>query len=246
MCRLAGLCALWLLCGCAAEPDDELPFHPNPPIDPGGSDGGTVDAGSDAGVDAITTIAGRVCVLDDLRSWSGCASTGAAGLTVSLDGNTATTAADGSFTIVRSSDPGRYAIASGTVVATSAVRFDPLATALQIPAPRRTYWDTVLTLGGAQVPSGTGSIAVQVMRNGSPVVGVSATSVPGPSNLVLYDSSSATAWDTDSTSTAGVALLTGIVAEPATVSLNAPATPAVGAATAVMEETLTFLTVTLP
>src|ERR1044071_9473062 len=96
---------LWLAalaaCGVGGFGDDFSvqpggPGGPNTPLD-----AALIDAPDP---DALVTLAGRVCIALDIRSpLANCATTGAGGITVTLGTKTATTLADGAFTIEKPS-----------------------------------------------------------------------------------------------------------------------------------------------
>src|SRR6476660_1845280 len=76
------------------------------PIMPGGGGSGSSsmpDASIGGDEDGGSTLTGRVCLVSDARRPTTCAGSGADGLTVTVGGSTATTAADGSFSLTRPS-----------------------------------------------------------------------------------------------------------------------------------------------
>ena len=90
---LAGMkCAtlVVLLAACQAGASDDFPSRPSGGgpvhIGTGSRDAGVGDGGSDGGLDGDggVSIAGRACLLTNLRDLTVCKTTGAGGLTVSL------------------------------------------------------------------------------------------------------------------------------------------------------------------
>jgi hypothetical protein len=182
----------------------------------GGGGSGVGDAGTgvgDAGTgDAGTALRGRVCLLTDLRrvgDSTACAGTGANGLVVSLGTRTATTAADGSFTIVAPLGGGLTWHVTGSRIITSVMLFGADPT---IPAISDVVYGDLLNTNQVTLADQQGSIVVRVVSGVTPVVGTTATSIPASNRLALYDGNNATVWTENRTGTGprGIAWFTDV------------------------------------
>jgi len=217
---------------------------------PDGNGGGGNDATGDSGTDGAVLAVdanefdGRVCLLTDIRDFETCASTGADGLTVRLGTATATTAADGTFTIVGQSGTGLvWRITGPNIVST----YEPLADYF-IPAILKTDFDA-LRAGSADpdvtlVP-GEGSMMVFVSRNGVGVSGVTATSSPA-FYQPFYDGATEFAWTQTATLSAGVVWVPGLDVGTATINVK-DANAVAGMVTGpIFDGGITFANIILP
>lgn len=178
--------------GAAGGGDDYPPITGGAgPIVVGAGAGSDGDAGTG---DAGLARHGRVCLLTDLSrvgDATACAPSGAQGLVVSLGTRTTTTAGDGSFTIVPPLGGGLTWHVTGSQLVTSVMPFGADDT---IPAIRDLVYGELLDTNLVTLADQQGSIVVRVVSGVVPAVGVTATSVPAPPRLALYDASSATIW----------------------------------------------------
>jgi hypothetical protein len=217
--RLAvGALALGLL-GCTRSTTD-FPVDPNGGGGHGGGGGGTGGSGEDAASDG-GPLAARVCLVSDLRTPTiGCATTGADNLTVTLDGATATTFADGSFTIANpiSSTPVWHV--TGATIETSVVTF---STARILPAVRTNTYLQMIGTNGVAIDDTEGSIiAMVIAANGSPFVNATAVATP-PSvqnNVIFYDDADPITWGQAATSTSGVVWAPALAAGSSTLAVT--------------------------
>jgi hypothetical protein len=237
---------------CSSGGGDDYPVGPGGTVPPihsgGGGDGGVSDAGMDGG-DGGTTIAGRVCVLDDLRDLGKatlCATTTAGGLNVTLDGKTVKTAADGTFVIgAPGSSAPFWKVDSGNT-GTLVTTFAPLGVDNLIPAITTDRW--IQIQGGSMLTLGdnAGSIIVRLTHGGAPLAGVTATSSPAAAFDARYDGTDKDIWDIDRSGAKGLVWIPGVQVMPngmpigATVTLNAGAAP-VPVVTTVWDQAITFV-----
>ena len=213
--------ALAIVAGCQAAEDMGDAF----PVRPGGGGGGGMggrsdaafDGGGDGGGDGADSVAGVVCVVTDLRRWTlGCATSGVAGLTVTIGAATTTTADNGAFQIVPPAPPGLVRV-SGTGVVTSTFPYTgqrPIA----VVAPTNAYWDDVIINNSITIATGNGSAIVAFQDAGAPAVGALATSSPPAGNVILYDGTDSVVWDEDATGLRGIALVPNLISGDATVT----------------------------
>lgn len=192
--------------------------------DGGGGGGSDAAGGGDAGADAMplaidaAELDGRVCLLTDIRDFETCATTGAGGLTVRLGTGTATTAADGTFTIPAQTGTGLvWHITGANIVPTSeplADYFIPAMLKADFDAMRAASADPDVTL----VP-GEGSMMVFVSRNGAGVAGVTATS-SAAFYQPFYDGASEFAFTQTATLAAGIVWVPGLDVGTATINVQ--------------------------
>jgi hypothetical protein len=216
------------------------------PINPGGGGGGG-GGGPDAAVarDAnLDVIPGQVCLISDARQPNTCAATGAGGFMVTLDGNTATTNADGTFVIDSPQSSNISWQVSGNDIITSVMSYSAVH---RIPVMSQVdYFD--LANSNSVVPiSGQGDVFVHVTHQGASVAMVTATVAPAAQFPTLYDGDAVTTWTQISTSTAGVVWSPGLPQGSVAVTL----TPQGGTALPVTsipigDQTLTWVSVELP
>ncbi|HTL33831.1 MAG TPA: hypothetical protein VL326_11935 [Kofleriaceae bacterium] len=203
---------------------------------PDSGTGGTVDGrlidakvidGSPTAFDAAI-FSGRVCLLTDARAFDTCASTGAAGLTVHLGGNSAVTAADGTFKIAAPTTNDVWYVTGSNIVSSYKVKNDYF-----IPAMTRTMFDALKAANTPGPPGGIvqgeGSVMVHVIRNGIGLSGATASSaLPNDAKyLPFYDNNAdQTDWNQtpSTTGTQGAVWLAGM--DVGTTSFTI--TPAVG------------------
>jgi hypothetical protein len=201
--------------------------HGGYPVTPGGGGGGGGGGGPDAAVDAAATgdggatIAGRVCLIADLRALGGCAAAGADGLTVTLGTSTATTAADGGFTIATPAGTGLAWHVTGGAITPTVM---PLGAVLQVPVITAAQYGQLLLDNGVVLTADQGTLVAAVTQTGAVATG--ATVKPSPAGTwTFYDGASATTWDQHTTGPAGVAWLPGTAAGTVSVTV----VPATGA-----------------
>ena len=219
----------------------------------GGSDGGIDAATGDAG----TPIAGRVCLLSDLRQigvTASCSTTKAGGLIVTLGNRTATTAVDGKFTINAPAGSGLIWRVTGDGKAAGTVQLQPsvmpFGTDATIPAITTDDYTNLLSQNSMTVTDQEGAVIVRVLKNGAAATGVTATSSPQAQRLALYDSSSAVTWSdaVTGTSTKGIVWFANLPlnATPptnATISVKETSTSTPVGVTALVEnQSITFVT----
>jgi hypothetical protein len=174
------------------------------PIGGGGNDGGlkfpdsklvdarVIDAATDAtpaGIDAAM-LAGRVCLTNDSRQLDACVTTGAGGLTVRLGTSSAVTGDDGRFMIAAAT--ATVWTVTGSNIVTSVEKVGDY----EIPAITRTQFDAMIAANVATMPpnAGEGHVIAQLIRNGAPVMGATATQPATATWAPFYDGADATTW----------------------------------------------------
>lgn len=218
------------------------------PINPGGGDdvvSPTVDASSTTDGTTIdgTGLSGRVCVVSDMRALSTCAATGADGLTVTLEGQTATTAADGSFTIATPSGSSLVWRVSGTSIVSTVM---PFSASTLIPAVPATLYDSVALANGVIINAGEGSVIGRVVHATNPISGAVAAISPVATYDPFYDGSSATAWNQNQTGTRGVFWIPGSSTGTPQISVETLAGDVVSVGVPVEGDAITFAAIEVP
>jgi hypothetical protein len=236
--RLAGLLLLFAP-GCSDLPED-YPVAPGGWA-PGGNNGR--DSGVDDSGDGGAMIAGRVCVVGDLRDLETCAVADAGGLTVSLGTRTATTAEDGAFTILAPAGSNLVWRVTGPTLITTVM---PFGAVTKIPAVTDATFGAVLAGSGVVLSVGQGSLVARVVQAGQPVTGAIAVAAPDPQYDPYYDGDSATAWDQDSTGPAGLVWLTGVPVGMSMVTAMRAGGGNVAATHLVEDQAITFATLEIP
>lgn len=231
------------LAACQASSGDDFPVEPGGP-GPGGTgmvrDAALVDAFDP---DAIQMIAGRVCLVTDLRALSTCAPGGAGNITVTLGTQSTTTSDSGTFTIVKPAGTDLVWRASGAGIVSSVVPFGPSNV---IPAIGDVGYIDLQNANSVVIVEGQGSIVARIVRNTTAQAGVVASVSPVAAYAPKYDGSTPLAWRELATGAAGVAWIAG--AAPGTNVVTA--TPASGAAAMqsviVEDQAITYITLDLP
>ena len=237
--RIAAI--LIALVGCQPSGDDYHVItggddHPiNPMVDAKPADGVVGDG---------SMLIGRVCVVTDVRTPTvGCATTGAANITVTLGTETTMTADDGSFMLLPPSGAGLVWRTNGTDRVRSVI---PLSTSNVLPMVSvQTYLD--LQNGNSViVNSGEGSVFLYVRQAGLPLAAATTAVSPTASFLTMGDRANATNWVQGATGALGVSWTPGIVAGTATLMV----TPTVGTAAMIgvpiEDGAITFATLVIP
>jgi len=249
------LAVLVLLAACHQAGGDDYPLAPSgnggPPIAIGG--GGTGGGGGDAGTDAVDSdggvpVAGRVCLLADLRTLTACLPTGAKGLTVTLGTRTTTTLSDdGAFSFVAQLGDGFFWHVKGATDQRIVTSVIPLGTDYTLPAITTAAYTGMLGSNGVTIIDQQGSAVVRVVRGTAPVTGAVATA-PAANPPVLYDTANNTIWGQTSTGDLGVVWipvipLAAVAPTTATITITPPQ-PAVAVKAIVPVEngSITFVT----
>jgi len=232
--------AVLVLVACHPGSDDAYPVIPqgdDSPITP------RPDAPrADASGDAATTISGRVCVISDLRNLTSCTTADASGISVELSSGSATTIADGSFTIAAAVGSNLTWSVTGTGYVQTVM---PLGTIHLLPlVPTVVYQQLLLDNGVIQV-AGEGSVVARVVRNDAPAVGVTATVTPPSQYGPLYDGASGVIWDQDMTAAAGVVWIPDVLQGAASLTLTAPSATPVTVSVPTLDQAITFATVVI-
>lgn len=190
------LALLLVVTGCAADAGDDFPLLTGGPVLPAPGQSGVV--------------AGRICVVTDPRNLTGCATSGADGLTVSLAGSTTTTNADGSFQLVAPATASEVSVTGAGIVPTQI----SMASAASIPVLRADLFSQMLAANGITPASGSGSILGTVVRGGVPQPGVTVTVTPPPAFAPRFDGATPTAFTLDATGARGVIWIPGVALGP--------------------------------
>lgn len=215
------LVLLVLLVGCHPSDMDY-------PVGGAGVHGGGGTLIVDAAMDGSATgpIAGTACVLTDPRDLTSCATTGAAGLTVTLGTATATTADDGSFMIARPTTAGAVWVVTGSAmgVVESVTAFTGQT---RIPVMDAAMLTTLENVNGVQPAPGSGTLMARISRGGIPVAGEMARVIPATIDPhgTLYDPANAPdAWATSATGPFGTAYAPGATTGTAMLVVSAAGT----------------------
>jgi hypothetical protein len=210
MARLLLIAAL--LCGCSEESTHGFPIMPG-----GGGQGsvGVVDAGVESGDGMPSQLSGRVCLLNDARQPGSCAGSGADGFTVTLGSQTATTAADGSFTMTRPTGTGLIWNVTGTGIEPSAMR---LSSGTTIPAIQSLLYGDMIASMTAVVSVDTGAIIARLRKTNAAITDAVVIASPAPDSETYYDGLDVTSWELDATGGFGVVWISAIA--PGTASLT--------------------------
>jgi hypothetical protein len=216
----------------------------NFPVTPGGGGHGGSVPGADASFDVGDggNFLGKVCLISDPRlPTSGCATTGAGGLIVSLGSNTATTADDGSFVIAATAATGAVWTVTGANIVPTVAPFTALAV---IPALLAVPFADLENANGVVPTPGNGAVFVRVVQNSTAVAGATAIATNQLQYATLYDPASGLVWNANATGALGVAWLPGVLAGSQTVTVTppAPAQPVVLSNVPIVEGALTFIT----
>jgi hypothetical protein len=224
--------------------------HPDNPLEPGGpgGPGSMVPPHGDAGVgdagDGGAGIAGRVCLVRDLRApETACANVGADGITVTLGTKTALTDATGAFTIETP---------LGSNLTWHATRNDlvpsvaPFSGDLLIPAVTADDFNELLTDNGVLLSEGQGSVIVRVVQTGMLLAGAKATSAPVAQFGPFYDSSDKTVWNQNVTGPLGVVWISGAAVGATTLTITPPSGTAQQTILPVEDLAITYATVEFP
>lgn len=209
---MKAITVLLVACAACGEDVDMFPVYPG-----GGGGGGTtfVDAGVDASVGDGGVMSGRVCLINDARTPTACAASGAENLTVTLGTQTAMTMADGTFSIARPTGTNLTWRVSGTGVIASAL---PTSSGSTIPALTLNVYESMIAASSAPSGDNTGALIVKLTQNGVAVTGVTATTNPASLGSVYYDGAAIDQWDFDATGSFGVVWVPGL--DPGTVSMQ--------------------------
>ena len=217
------------------------------PIDPGGGgvvgeqlDGSTLDAFDP---DAVMQLAGRVCVVRDLRALSTCAMSGAGGITVKLGTRTATTMDDGKFTMMTPSGTNLVWRASGAAIVPSVMPFGPSTT---IPAIGVEDFNELQNANSVVLTPGEGTIIARVVRNTTPQSGATASTAPLAQFPTKYDGPTALAWTELATSTAGTVWIPGAAIGTASFTVSPATGDDVTEDVRVEDQAITYVTIDLP
>lgn len=238
--RIAAL--LVLLVGCQSSGGDD--YH----VIPGGDDHPINPMPDAPPADGLigdgTMLTGRVCVVTDLRTPTvGCATTGAANITVQLGTETAMTADDGAFMLLPPSGAGLVWHTSGTDLVSSAV---PLSTSNILPMVRvQTYLD-LENSNSVIVNNGEGSVFLYVRQAGLPLPGATTDVNPAASFLTLGDRANATNWVQGATGPLGVSWTAGIIAGTATLTVTPPVGADAVISVPIVDGAITFATLVVP
>lgn len=109
-------------------------------------------------------ITGRVCNLSDPRVLFDCEGTGYSGMTVALDGATASVGSDGSFTIASPTSSSPTWRASATNMVTTLTGFTEVAL---VPVMSQQTYTLLGSANGVTLGAG-GAVIVHVLHNGAP------------------------------------------------------------------------------
>lgn len=199
------LASIALLAGCSTEAPDGYPVQPGPAVAP--------PVTNDSGM-----VKGRVCVINDPRDLTGCATSDAGGMSVRLADQMVSTSPNGSFAIPAptagtSPTPAMLGITGPGMVPTQ-IAVPVSGGAMSVPLLKADLFAQMMAANGIALSSGSGSILGRVTRGGMPVTGATASSTPSPAFGPLFDGSTPTSWTLDGTGARGVVWIPGVAAGP--------------------------------
>ena len=230
------------LAACQSSDTDGYPVEPSGP-GPNGMgmqlDAAPIDAPEP---DAPASLMGRVCVVADLRGLA-CAGSGAEGIVVTLGTQTATTLANGSFTIPTPAGSNLVWRASGQGFVTSLMAYGPSNT---IPIVRDQDYIDLQNANSVTLIPGEGSIVARVVKNQVPVAGVVASVSPLAQFATKYDGPTLAAWTELATSAAGTVWIPGAVLGANVVTATPPAGAPAMETVLVEDQAITYATIDLP
>ncbi len=207
-----------------------------------GTDGGITIDGNDAG----PVMAGLVCLLPDPRDLNLCATTGAGGLAVTLDGTTVMTADNGTFAMpVPNGTNLVWEVQSPTMtVIPSLMSFSAIPV---IPVINADLYHSLQLSNGVIDTDGQGAIMGRVLQSNLPLTGSVATALPAPVADPAYDGNDPSTWNHNGTGPNGTLWLAGLAAGSATLTITPFNGTALNiAAIPVGNEAITFVTVDVP
>ncbi|HEY0250169.1 MAG TPA: hypothetical protein VGC41_01540 [Kofleriaceae bacterium] len=209
---MKSLAAILLVAGCtSADGPENNVTTPSP-----GGQSGT------GGGDTTARISGRICVLADPQLTSACEITGGGGLTVNYGANTATTAADGSFSIdangIQTSTP---ITVSGQQVVASQANVSATGTTV-VPVMSNDMFNQMVLSTGITTEPDTGVILASIeSQQNAQINGVSATTNPTTSSGVFYDTTGGSSnWGTLATGQRGVVMVPNVSSGGAPTSMT--------------------------
>ena len=234
--------------------DDYAVVPGGPGVFGGGTTGGTGigDGGPDGNGDGGVTA--KVCLLTDLRKLMVCAPTDITGLTVKLGTtSTATTGADGSFSIVKPPGTALTWHVSGMTTSHLAVVTTAVPYAAQALIPvvgQLTYNDLLNSNSVPIIQDQQGSLVLELLRAGVPLVGAKVALAPVSDNNTEYDSNNPSTWNANgSTGAFGVVWAPG-VRVTTTTPQSFTVTPLTGSqvtgSAAIENQAITFATQEVP
>ncbi|MDX2092796.1 MAG: hypothetical protein SFX73_33325 [Kofleriaceae bacterium] len=194
--KLGWLGMVVALAGCDLDDDDDdrpiVPISVAPTID-------------------TNVVTGRVCRVTNLTDLALCSSLDVDNLTIEFAGSTATTLADGSFAITAPTTSDSIAVAGATTTPTLSPfpgsAFNPF-----VPVVDADVFARVFTSNNILQAPNTGTVLAFVQRNGVPVSGVFARTVPVSTvSAPLFDGVTSEVFTIGGTGPRGVILAPGLV-----------------------------------
>jgi hypothetical protein len=218
------------------------------PVTPGGSStgGSTMGGGTmaDGGIGG-SAISGRVCVLLDARNTTVCMASGAEGLTVSIDGRAAATAADGMFVIQRPATAGARWTVFGPGVESTTMRY--AADTNTIPVIQTLVYDDMLASSNASYVEGSGAIHARIRQGGAALPNAIVTASPTPDSLVYYDGALPAVWELDATGPFATLWIPSLPVSTASLTIMPQnGAPATIEGIALAADTVTFVAAEIP
>jgi hypothetical protein len=239
-----------VLAACSTSSSNDFPPRPG-----GGGTAGDAGIGDGGVAGGGVPITGHVCLVSDLRApTSPCDTTKAGGLKVTLGTAgapgtaTATTGADGSFTIAAPLGAGFTWHVTGINLVTSVMSF---GTDNTIPAILGDGYITLLATVGLQAVDEThASVVVRAVSVAAPAAGITATLTPLADSDTFYDSDGSPrspVWNNTSTQSGGVVWVPDVpLPGPVTITLGRTTGTTVKTTAAVERQAITFITQGVP
>jgi len=189
-------------------------------VDDGGDGGPIITQGgppSPSTPAPVSTVSGRVCVIEDLQDVETCSTTAGRGLTVTLGSSVTTTQVDGSFTVTvppgltNASHP-TFTVTGPGVVPTLFPFTLPFIGTGSVPVLDEDQFARALATNGVPLDDETGTILATVRDDNGPASGGTARTTPDSAFGPFYDAATPTTWGIFATGERGVVLIPGLTA----------------------------------
>jgi hypothetical protein len=195
-------CLLLLLVGCTDQGGPKYDIN---------TPSGTATGNPAGGGGTSARISGRVCVLADPQILDACSIKGAGGLSVNMGAATATTTADGSFTI----EPDATTNIATTPISVTGAGVIASQTSVHgsniVPVMSNDLFDQMVLATGITTEANSGAIMATVNTNaGLAARGVTATANPTLAAGPFFDSTGTSPWTLDATGARGVAFFPNV------------------------------------
>jgi hypothetical protein len=218
---MKSLALLVVLSSCMSSADD------NTPIQPGGVGGiGSTGGGTGGGSGSSSDGGGatnRVCIVTDLRTpTSSCDTQNLAGMTVTLGGQSAVTAADGTFLMTIPSEPNLVATVTGGPsgdMVNSVVPLSASSAPVVLPAVRPSTLSTLADTNAVTLDTAAGQLFMNAINaNGTGIADIEAAASQSTAQLLFEGTD--IMWNGQSTGVHGALWLSNAIAGDVSMTLS--------------------------